>query len=135
MSEIELALAFLSGVVTGVLLDRWVLPPLVDAWIDRLADAYGYTFETTTTFIAPVYWMGLPAILKGWFERVFAYGFAYTLDRDGWNGHLDGRVPLLTQRKGSIITPTFFTQEEYDRGGWQQAIDAILCDWGFRWRG
>jgi hypothetical protein len=36
MSEVELALAFLSGVVTGVLLDRLVLPPLVDAWIDRM---------------------------------------------------------------------------------------------------
>jgi NAD(P)H dehydrogenase (quinone) len=85
-------------------------------------------------FIAPVYWMGLPAILKGWFERVFAYGFAYTLDRDGWNGNLDGRVPLLTQRKGLIITPTFFTQEEYDKG-WRDAVDAILCDWGLRMAG
>ena len=36
MSEIELALAFLSGVVMGGALDRFVLPPLVDAWIDRL---------------------------------------------------------------------------------------------------
>ncbi len=36
MSEIDLALAFLSGVVTGVLLDRRVLPPLVDLWIDRM---------------------------------------------------------------------------------------------------
>jgi len=36
MSEVELALTFLSGVVTGILLDRFVLPPLVDAWIDRL---------------------------------------------------------------------------------------------------
>jgi hypothetical protein len=36
MSDVDLVLAFLSGVVTGVLLDRWLLPPLVDAWIDRL---------------------------------------------------------------------------------------------------
>jgi hypothetical protein len=36
MSEVELALAFLSGVVTGVLLDRWALPPLVDLWIARM---------------------------------------------------------------------------------------------------
>ena len=85
-------------------------------------------------FIAPIYWMGLPAILKGWFERVFAYGFAYTLDRDGWNGHLEGRVPLLTQQKGLIITPTFFTKEEYEKG-WRQAMDTILCDWGLRMAG
>ena len=78
--------------------------------------------------------MGLPAILKGWFERVFAYGFAYTLDRDGWNGHLGGRVPLLTQHKGLLITPTFFTQEEYEKG-WQQAMDTIICDWGLKMAG
>ena len=34
-------------------------------------------------FVAPVFWMGLPAILKGWLERVFAYGFAYTLTAQG----------------------------------------------------
>ena len=36
MSEVELVIAFLSGVATGVLLDRWLLSPLVDAWIGRL---------------------------------------------------------------------------------------------------
>ncbi len=36
MSEVELAFAFLSGVAMGVALDRWLLPSLVDAWIDRL---------------------------------------------------------------------------------------------------
>jgi hypothetical protein len=36
MSEVGLVLAFLSGVVMSVLLDRFVLPLLVDAWIDRL---------------------------------------------------------------------------------------------------
>ena len=36
MSEVELVIAFLSGVVTGILLDRWLHPPLVDAWIDRM---------------------------------------------------------------------------------------------------
>ena len=85
-------------------------------------------------FIAPVYWMGVPAILKGWFERVFAYGFAYTLTREGWNGDLEGRVPMLTQQKGLIITPTFFTQAEYEKG-WQQAMDTILCDWGLKMAG
>ena len=78
--------------------------------------------------IAPVFWMGLPAILKGWMERVFAYGFAYTLTEEGWQGRLEGRVPLLTQAKGLIITPTFFTEEEYDKG-WRHAMDTILCDW------
>ena len=36
MSEVELVLAFLAGVVMGGALDRFVLPLLVDAWIDRM---------------------------------------------------------------------------------------------------
>ena len=95
---------------------------------ERVARADGLVF------VAPIFWMGYPAILKGWFERVFAYGFAYTLDRRGWKGDLEGRVPLLTQQKGLIITPTFFTREEYERG-WGQAVDTILCDWGLRMAG
>ncbi len=39
-------------------------------------------------FIAPVFWIGFPAILKGWFERVFTLGFAYSLTLDGCRGHL-----------------------------------------------
>lgn len=85
-------------------------------------------------FVAPVFWMGFPARLSGWFERVFAYGFAYTLDPRGWKGDLNGRVPLLTQEKGLIITPTFFTKEEYDKG-WRQAMDTVLCDWGLEMAG
>jgi NAD(P)H dehydrogenase (quinone) len=78
--------------------------------------------------------MGFPAILKGWLERVFAYGFAYTLTPEGWKGDLEGRVPLLTQEKGLIITPTFFTEEEYDKG-WREAMDTVLCEWGLKMAG
>lgn len=82
-------------------------------------------------FVAPVFWMGFPAILKGWFERVFAYGFAYTLSAEGWAGDLEGRVPLLSQQKALILTPTFFTQEEYDKG-WRDAMDTVISAWGLR---
>ncbi len=36
MSGVELVAAFLAGVVMGIALDRCLLSPLVDAWIDRL---------------------------------------------------------------------------------------------------
>ena len=35
MSGVERVIAFLAGVVMGGALDRFVLPLLVDAWIDR----------------------------------------------------------------------------------------------------
>ena len=43
-------------------------------------------------------------------------------------------MPLLTQQKGLVITPTFFTREEYEKG-WQQAMDTIICDWGLKMAG
>jgi hypothetical protein len=36
MNGLELVLALLAGVVMGGALDRWVLPPLADVWIDRM---------------------------------------------------------------------------------------------------
>lgn len=85
-------------------------------------------------FVAPVFWMGFPAILKGWFERVFAYGFAYTLTPEGWQGDLEGRMPLLSQQKALILTPTFFTEEEYDKG-WRDAMDTVISSWGLQMAG
>jgi NAD(P)H dehydrogenase (quinone) len=64
-------------------------------------------------FIAPVFWLHFPAILKGWFERVFAYGSAYALSREGWEGHADGRIPLMHHDKALVITPTLFCKADY----------------------
>jgi hypothetical protein len=36
VNGLELVLAFLAGVVIGGALDRFVLPLLVDAWIDQV---------------------------------------------------------------------------------------------------
>lgn len=65
---------------------------------------------------------------------LYAAGFAYTLTREGWQGDLDGRVPLLSQEKALIVTPTFFTEQEYDKG-WRDAMDTVLCNWGLRMAG
>lgn len=47
------------------------LAPDVSAEIDKIvwADAVLFSF--------PLWWYGMPAILKGWFDRVFVQGFAY----------------------------------------------------------
>jgi Flavodoxin-like fold len=43
-------------------------------------------------------------------------------------------VPLLTQEKALIITPTFFREDEYDTG-WRDAMDTVLCDWSLKMAG
>lgn len=81
-------------------------------------------------FIAPIFWMGFPAILKGWIERVFTYGFAYSLTPQGWKGDLSGRIPLLKHQKALVITPTFFTRDHYGLG-WDAAVRKVVDEWTF----
>lgn len=65
-------------------------------------------------FIAPVYFIGFPAILKGWVERVFSLGFAFALKPEAWRGDIRGRMPLLHHRRALILNTTFFDEASYD---------------------
>jgi NAD(P)H dehydrogenase (quinone) len=85
-------------------------------------------------FIAPVIWLAFPAILKGWFERVFNYGFAYALTSEGWEGNVRGRLPLLHHRKALVITPTLFSETDYTNG-LMKPMTSIIDDWGLRYPG
>ena len=85
-------------------------------------------------FIAPVYFVGFPAMLKGWIERVFTLGFAFGLAPRGWKGDLDGRIPLLTHEKALIIQPTLFDEEAY-RAGLRDAMKLLIDEYGFHYPG
>ena len=85
-------------------------------------------------FIAPTFWLHFPAILKGWFERVFSYGDAYALTPVGWNGEAKGRVPLLQHEKALVISTTLFKEEDY-KSAWEAPMKRIIDDWGLRYPG
>ena len=84
--------------------------------------------------IAPVWFVGFPAILKGWIERVFTYGFAYHLSREGWKGDIKGRIPLFKHQKALLISTTLFNEEAY-RDGLGAAMGKLIDDFGFRYPG
>ncbi len=48
--------------------------------------------------ISLVYFLGFPAILKGWIERVFTLGFAFGLTPEAWRGDIRGRLANLKAR-------------------------------------
>ena len=81
-----------------------------------------------------MFWLHFPAILKGWFERVFAYGSAYELTREGWEGHASGRVPLMHHEKALVISTTLFSEADY-KADWEQPMTRIIDDWGLRYPG
>ncbi|WP_071394976.1 NAD(P)H-dependent oxidoreductase [Bacillus tuaregi] len=69
------------------------------------------------TFIYPIWWTGLPAIVKGYVDRVFAEGFAYGI---GEKGH----IPLLTEKKGLIINTQGHPNDVYDAMGMTEGMKA-----------
>jgi NAD(P)H dehydrogenase (quinone) len=100
---------------------------VINQW-EKLKNAQGLAF------IAPTFWLHFPAILKGWFERVFAYGDAYALTPVGWDGDAKGRIPLLHHEKALVISTTLFSEEDY-KADWEAPMTRIIDDWGLRYPG
>lgn len=67
------------------------------------------------TFIHPIWWTGLPALLKGYIDRVFSYGFAYRFDHGIQKG-------LLTGKQAVIINTHGKSYAEYQAIGMDKAL-------------
>jgi NAD(P)H dehydrogenase (quinone) len=67
----------------------------------------------------PLWWFGLPGILKGWADRVFAMGRTYGGERFYENGVFKGKRALLSVTTGG-------PEAAYQKGGWNGDIHAIL---------
>jgi NAD(P)H dehydrogenase (quinone) len=51
--------------------------------------------------IYPVWWIGRPAIMQGYFDRVLAFNFAFTVDQNGARGLLKNQKALVINTAGS----------------------------------
>lgn len=67
----------------------------------------------------PLWWYSMPAILKGWIDRVFAYGFAYGGGRWYDEGVFAGKRAMLMVTAGGPSTA-------YEPDGIQGDMNAIL---------
>ncbi|KAM3624891.1 uncharacterized protein V6R79_003529 [Siganus canaliculatus] len=55
-------------------------------------------------FQFPLYWFSVPAIMKGWIDRVFSQGFAYSLQALYDNGAFKGKKAMLSFTTGASDT-------------------------------
>jgi NAD(P)H dehydrogenase (quinone) len=67
----------------------------------------------------PLWWFGLPGILKGWVDRVFVMGRTYGGERFYENGVFKGKRALLSLTTGGPASA-------YQKRAWNGDIDAIL---------
>ncbi|KFG96855.1 NAD(P)H dehydrogenase [Burkholderia paludis] len=75
----------------------------------------------------PLWWFSMPAIMKGWFERVYAYGFAYGVGEHSdtrW-GNRYGEGALAGKRAMVVVTAGGW-ESHYSARGINGPIDDVL---------
>jgi len=66
-------------------------------------------------FIYPIWWTRMPAIMKGYIDRVFSYGFAYRYDQGIQKGLLTGKQTIIINSHGK-------SNAEYKAMGMDKAL-------------
>lgn len=80
------------------------------------------------TLIYPLWWMGFPAILKGYFDRVFTHGFAYKTDETGTVGLIQGKKMQQFITMGN-------NGERYQQMGFARSLNDTLVNGLFNYVG
>ncbi len=78
--------------------------------------------------ISPIWWYSVPAILKGYIDRVFSIGFAYEYTPNGPQGKLSGKKALL-------ITTSGADEQMAQAGGMIDSIKRSMVDGFFGFSG
>jgi NAD(P)H dehydrogenase (quinone) len=75
--------------------EKGTTAPDIAAEMERLKRADLVIFQF------PVWWFGMPALLKGWADRVFARGFAYLPGRKYDTGMFKGKTAMVAATTGT----------------------------------
>lgn len=71
-------------------------------------------------FIYPVWWSDCPAKLKGWFDRVLTYGYAYVYDDAGDRG------TRMSIDRALVICPAGHTAEHLEETGIAASMRQVM---------
>lgn len=86
------------------------------------------TWADVITFVFPVWWASVPAILKGYIDKVFSYGFAYEYVDGAPNG-------LLKGKKVVIYSTTGTSNEMYAASGMHKSMEQTIGQGIFNFSG
>lgn len=91
---------------------------------DVTAEQHKLLAADAVIFHFPLWWFGMPAILKGWIDRVYAYGFAYGYNGEGnryryGDGILKGKRALLSVMVGG-------PEDDYSPRGINGPLEELL---------
>ena len=66
--------------------------------------------------VFPLFWWGMPAMTKGWIDRVWSWGWAY-------DQLADPERSLQRPRTGLLLVPAGARSDEMERSGYREAIE------------
>lgn len=91
-----------------------ILDPIVKEYQQRLKAA------EYLIFIFPIWWNVMPAMLKGWMDKVLTPGFAFTT----------GQVPspLLNHIKGATVVTSTGSPDDFHRKEYNNALKWVFCE-------
>lgn len=79
-------------------------------------------------FIFPIWWFNMPAILKGYIDRVFAEKFAFRMNENGVSGLLRGKRVIIFNTTGGA-------RKNYEEYGFAEAFRKCICNGIFHFCG
>jgi NAD(P)H dehydrogenase (quinone) len=74
------------------------------------------------TFIYPVWWSDCPAKLKGWFDKVWSYGYAYFYDDN------EERFTQITIQKALVICSAGHPEKHLEETGIAESMRRIMLN-------
>lgn len=82
---------------------------------DILTEQQHIKWADMIIFVYPVWWSSMPAMLQGYVDRVFSYGFAYE--------YTDGTARgLLKDKRALLFSTTGTSSQVYDENGMTEAM-------------
>ena len=78
--------------------------------------------------VFPLFWWGMPSMMKGWVDRVWCWGWAYDqLD--------DPEQSLQRPRSGVLLVPAGASSDEMEAAGYRRALETAWTDGTFGYFG
>ena len=78
--------------------------------------------------VFPLFWWGMPSMMKGWIDRVWSWGWAYDrLD--------DPNASLQRPRSGLLLVPAGAKSDEMEQKGYRRALETSWMEGTFGYFG
>ena len=96
--------------------------------MDVVAEQARIARADAVCLVFPLYWWGMPSMMKGWVDRVWSWGWAYDQLEDP-------EKSLQRARSGVLLVPAGARSDEMEEAGYTAALETSWIDGTFGYFG